>query len=107
MRGGDRRSGYFGQSCYEGGVTSEDLDRLYAVSVRGAFDLTKAFVPGMIERNYGVLINMSSVGGVVTVKDRLAYCTTRFAIVGFTKCIALEQGIRAYAIRPGSRDAVC
>jgi 2-keto-3-deoxy-L-fuconate dehydrogenase len=85
-------------------ATSEDLDRLYAVNVRGAFDLTKAFIPKMIERNYGVIINMSSVGGVVAVKDRLAYCTTKFAIVGFTKCLALDhakQGIRANAVCPG------
>jgi 2-keto-3-deoxy-L-fuconate dehydrogenase len=77
-------------------ATAEDLDRLYAVNVRGAFDLTKAFIPGMIEHSYGVIINMSSVGGVVAVKDRLAYCTTKFAIVGLTKCIALDhakQGI--------------
>src|SRR5215470_5038480 len=63
-------------------ATAEDLDRLYAVNVRGMFSLTKAFIPGMIERKYGVVINMSSVGGVAAVKDRIAYCTTKFAVVG-------------------------
>ncbi|MCC7306974.1 MAG: SDR family oxidoreductase [Acidobacteria bacterium] len=85
-------------------TTADDLDRLYAVNVRGMFDLTKAFVPGMIERRYGVIINTASIGGVMAIKDRLAYCTTKFAIVGFTKCLALDhagQGIRANAVCPG------
>src|SRR4029079_2630812 len=72
-------------------TTSEDLDRLHSVNVRGMFDLTKAFIPTMIERKYGVIINVASVGGVVAIKDRLAYCTTKFAVVGFTKCLALDH----------------
>ncbi|MCC6329545.1 MAG: SDR family oxidoreductase [Acidobacteria bacterium] len=85
-------------------TTADDLDRLYAVNVRGMFDLTKAFIPGMIERRHGVIINTASIGGVIAIKDRLAYCTTKFAIVGFTKCLALDhagQGIRANAVCPG------
>ena len=81
-----------------------DLDRLYAVNVRGVFDLTKAFIGPMIERKQGVVVNIASIGGIVAIRDRLAYCTTKFAVVGFTKALALDHakdGIRAVAVCPG------
>jgi NAD(P)-dependent dehydrogenase (short-subunit alcohol dehydrogenase family) len=85
-------------------TTGADLDRIYGVNVRGMFNVTKAFLPAMHERKYGVIINMASIGGVVAVRDRLAYTTSKFAVVGFTKALALDhalEGIRANCICPG------
>lgn len=85
-------------------TTGEDIERLFAVNVRGTFELTKAFIGGMIERKYGVIINIASIGGIVGIRDRIAYCTSKFAVVGMTKCIALDHamdGIRANAVCPG------
>ena len=85
-------------------TTAADLDRLYAVNVRGVFNCCKAFAPAMIERGRGSVINMASIGGVVAVRQRLAYTTTKFAVVGLTKAMALDHshtGVRFNCICPG------
>lgn len=85
-------------------TTSVDLDKLYAVNVRGVFNCCKAFVPAMLERKSGSVINLASIAGVVAVRERLAYTTTKFAVVGMTKALALDQshtGVRFNCICPG------
>jgi len=81
-----------------------DLDRLHAVNVRGPFNLCKAFVPAMLERGRGSVVNLGSIGGVVAVRDRLAYTVSKHAVVGLTRSLALDHshtGVRFNAICPG------
>jgi NAD(P)-dependent dehydrogenase (short-subunit alcohol dehydrogenase family) len=85
-------------------TTAADLDRLYAVNVRGVFNCCKAFAPAMLEARRGSVVNMASIGGVVAVRQRLAYTTTKFAVVGLTKALALDHshtGVRFNCICPG------
>lgn len=86
------------------GTTAADLDRLHAVNVRGPFNLCKAFVPAMLARKSGSVINLASIGGGVAVRDRLAYTITKHAVVGLTRALALDHshtGVRFNAICPG------
>jgi 2-keto-3-deoxy-L-fuconate dehydrogenase len=85
-------------------TTGADLDRLYSVNVRGVFNVTKAFVGQMLGRGAGVIANTASVAGIVGIRDRLAYATTKAAIVEMTKCIALDhaaEGLRVNCVCPG------
>jgi NAD(P)-dependent dehydrogenase (short-subunit alcohol dehydrogenase family) len=85
-------------------TTAADLDRMHAVNVRGPFNLCKAFVPAMLARGRGSVINLGSIGGVVAVRNRLAYTTSKHAVVGLTRAMALDHShtnVRFNAICPG------
>jgi len=85
-------------------TTAADCDRLYSVNVRGVFNGCKAFVPAMLERKSGSVINMASIAGVVGLRDRLAYTMTKFAVVGLTKALTMDHshtGVRFNCICPG------
>src|SRR4030095_11563856 len=89
-------------------TSGADLDRLYAVNVRGVFNVSKALLPDMLVRKQGVIINIASIGGVIGIPDRLAYCTTKFAVVGLTKSMALDHaaaGVRINCICPARVEA--
>jgi len=81
-----------------------DLDRLFDVNVRGVFNVSKAFIGPMLARRSGAIVNMASIGGVLGIRDRLAYCTTKSAVVGLTKAMAMDHatdGLRVNCVCPG------
>jgi NAD(P)-dependent dehydrogenase (short-subunit alcohol dehydrogenase family) len=85
-------------------TTDADLDRLHAVNVRGVFNFCRTFAAPMLQRRRGSVVNLASIGGIVAVRERLAYTTTKFAVVGLTKALALDHshtGVRFNCICPG------
>lgn len=86
-------------------VDEGDLDRLISVNVKGMIYCTQAIAPGMIERNYGKIINLSSLAGLGTsVARSTPYAMTKAAVISLTKRMALElgpNGINVNAIAPG------
>ena len=84
--------------------TLEEWRRVMSTNVDGPFLCTRAFVPGMIEKKFGRIINVASTMAHVSLPQRAAYSTSKFALLGMTKALALElapYNITANAISPG------
>jgi len=83
-----------------------DWQRSFRINVDAMFHLSKAVLPGMIERGGGSIINMSSVASSIKgAPNRFAYGTTKAAVIGLTKAIAADfvaKGVRCNAICPGT-----
>ena len=85
-----------------------EWDRTMAINVTAPFVLTQEFLPGMIDRGGGVIVNMSSIASSKKgVPDRCAYGSSKAALIGMTKSIAADyvaRGIRCNAVCPGTVD---
>lgn len=82
-----------------------DWDLDLAVNLTAAFHTIRAALPGMKARNWGRIINVSSVFGLIGATERAGYVTTKHALIGLTKAVALEcarTGITCNALCPGS-----
>jgi len=84
-------------------TSSDDLDRVLSVNVKGVYHCLQAVLPGMIEAGGGVVLNMSSIAAITGLKDRFAYSASKGAVHTITLSVAadyLEHGIRCNAICP-------
>jgi NAD(P)-dependent dehydrogenase (short-subunit alcohol dehydrogenase family) len=81
-----------------------DIERQYATNVFGLFHVTRAVLPVMRKQRAGHIFNLSSVGGLISIAGGSIYCSTKFAVEGFSEGLAKEVeqfGIKVTLIEPG------
>jgi NAD(P)-dependent dehydrogenase (short-subunit alcohol dehydrogenase family) len=81
-----------------------DFEWLMNINFWGVVHGTKAFLPTMLAQNDGVIVNISSVLGLVALPTQSAYCAAKFAVRGFTECLQQElvgTGVQAIRVHPG------
>ncbi|EHP42623.1 short chain dehydrogenase [Cupriavidus basilensis OR16] len=88
-------------------LTLADWERTLAVNITGQFLCTRLAVPRLRQGNSPAIVNLSSAAGHLGMPGRSAYSASKWAVIGFTKSLALElgaDGIRVNAILPGAVD---
>ena len=81
---------------------------VFAVNARGTFLCCKHAIPGMAERHRGSIVNIASVGALVGLRNRAAYCASKGAVVALTRALAVDHvgdGVRVNAVCPGTVDS--
>ncbi len=84
--------------------TLSDWNEIVAVNLTGPFLMCRAFVPGMKEKGWGRIINMTSIMSHVSFPQRIGYSSTKFGLLGMVKALALElapHSITVNGISPG------
>jgi len=88
-------------------TTLDEWNRLLAVNATSTFLCTQAFLPGMLERRWGRIVNVASIAGLEGARYIAAYSAAKHAVVGFTRSVAAEvegSGVTANAVCPGYVD---
>jgi NAD(P)-dependent dehydrogenase (short-subunit alcohol dehydrogenase family) len=83
-------------------------ENVFAVNARGTFLCCKHAIRGMAERRSGSIVNVASIGALVGLRNRAAYCASKGAVVALTRALALDHvadGIRVNAVCPGTVDS--
>ncbi|WNC72777.1 SDR family oxidoreductase [Thalassotalea psychrophila] len=85
-------------------TSEDDLDRVYNVNVKGAYNMMSAVIGSMKERKSGVILNLASIAASVGIEDRFAYSMSKGAVLTMTYSVArdyINDGIRCNCISPG------
>lgn len=85
-------------------TTEQDFRRTMDVNFFGVVNGTKAFLPHFLEKNSGVLVNVSSIFGLIGTPNNVDYCASKFAVRGFTEAIMVElkeTPIQVHTVHPG------
>lgn len=88
-------------------IDADEWDEVFAVNVRGMFLACRAFLPGMIRRGSGDVINIASVSGKRPLAGRTPYCASKMAVLGLTTTLAAEVGplgVTVNSLSPGPVD---
>lgn len=85
-------------------VKMEDFKKIMDVNVWGVINHTKEFLDILLSRPESVIVNISSLFGLVGVADQVPYCTSKFAVRGFTEALRMElidTKVEVYCVHPG------
>ncbi len=88
-------------------LTEADWKKMFAVDVDSVFYMSKAVLPGMLQKQSGVIINIASIWGMTGASMETAYSAAKAAVIGLTKALAKElgpSGIRVNCVAPGFID---
>ncbi|MCU0703731.1 MAG: SDR family oxidoreductase [Fimbriiglobus sp.] len=87
-------------------VPAAEFNRLIDVNIKGIANVIRAFVPAMVARKKGVIVNLSSGWGRSTSPEVAPYCASKYAVEGLTKSLAQElpAGMAAVPLNPGVID---
>lgn len=97
-------AGVAGPVAYLTEIAPADWDQVFAVNVRGMFLMCRAFLPRMVDRRFGDVINISSVSGKRPLARRSPYTASKMAVIGLTVTLAYEVGplgVNVNTLSPG------
>ncbi len=88
-------------------TTADELDKILALNVRGAFNTMRAVMPAMIAQRYGKIVNVGGTFGMHGRAGRMAYSSSKWGLRGLTKSFAIEAGVHnvnVNCVEPGMVD---
>lgn len=88
-------------------LTVDELEKTFRVNFFSPARMTMALLPMMLERDSGMIVNVSSLGGRLGIVHEAAYCAAKFALCGWSECLAIDlhgTGVEVRLIIPGAID---